>query len=216
VRHRATARYVTAKLFRFFVRDQPTPATIERLAGVVTTSGFDMRAVVRNILSGPELLASDTYHGQVKQPIELVLGALTALDARNIAPDLPQLIRRMGQDLLNPPDVSGWKGGVTWLDSSTLLERFNFADRLAGASAPDGAYFIDVPGHARTHDLRTAADIVNYDVRILVDGDATPEARRALVDYLAVDASIEDSRLPDEKVRSTVHLVMSLPTYQLS
>jgi uncharacterized protein (DUF1800 family) len=66
VRHRATARFVTAKLSRFFVHDQPTPATIERLAGVFTTSGFDMRAVVRIILSGPEFLASEAYHGQVK------------------------------------------------------------------------------------------------------------------------------------------------------
>jgi hypothetical protein len=36
-----------------------------------------------------------------------------------------------------------------------------------------------------------------------------------LLDYLAVDASPVDGRLPDDKVRSTLHLVMSLPTFQL-
>jgi hypothetical protein len=36
------------------------------------------------------------------------------------------------------------------------------------------------------------------------------------VDYLAAEAAIEDGRLPDEKIRSAVHLVMSLPTYQLA
>jgi uncharacterized protein (DUF1800 family) len=216
VRHPATARYLGAKLFRFFVHDQPTPETVERLAGIFTSTGFDIRAVVRDILSGPEFLASDAYHGQVKQPIELVLGALKALDAQNVAPDLPQVIRRMGQDLLNPPDVSGWRGGATWLNSSTLLERFNFADRLAGVNSPDAAYFTDIASQMRAHDLRTAADVVNFYVNLLVDGDTSTEARRALVDYLAVDVSPEDGRLPDDKVRSTVHLVMSLPTYQLS
>jgi uncharacterized protein (DUF1800 family) len=215
VRHPATARYLSTKLFRYFVHDQPPPESIDRLAGLFVSSGFSIRALVTSILEGPEFLAADAYHGQVKQPIDLVLGALKALDVQNVGPDLPQLTRRMGQDLLNPPDVSGWKGGVTWLNSSTLLERFNFADRLAGSDRPDGPYFTDTSGKMRTHDLRTAADVINYYVRILVDGDVSPEARRALVDYLAADV-FEDGHLPDEKVRSAVHLVMSLPTYQLS
>jgi uncharacterized protein (DUF1501 family) len=33
----------------------------------------------------------------------------------------------MGQDLFNPPNVGGWPGGVTWINASTLVERFNFA-----------------------------------------------------------------------------------------
>lgn len=214
-RHPATSYFVPGKLFRYFVHEQPSSATADRLANVFSASRYDIRTVLRDILTGPEFLASDAYHGQVKQPIDLVLGALKAFDVQNLAPDLPQIIRRMGQDLLNPPDVSGWKGGVTWLNSSTLLERFNFADRLAGSGSPTGAYFVDVAGHQRTYDLRTAADIVNYYVRLLVDGDVSPEARRALVDYLA-DASTEDGHLPDEKIRSAVHLVMSLPTYQLA
>jgi hypothetical protein len=102
------------------------------------------------------------------------------------------------------------------LNASTLLERFNFADRLAGSDSPSGPYFVDVAEHIRTHNLRTAADILNYYVGLLVDDDTTVEARRALVDYLAADASIEDGSLPDGKIRSTVHLVMSLPSFQLS
>jgi uncharacterized protein (DUF1800 family) len=215
VRHPATARFICGKLFRFFVHDQPLPSTVDRLASVFTASGFDIRAVVRDVLTDPEFLSPQAYHAQVKQPVDLVIGALKALNVQNLGPDLPQMVRRMGQDVLNPPDVSGWKGGVTWLNSSTLLERFNFADRLTSGRGADQPYFIDITGHVTGHDLRTAADYVNYFVRLLVDGDVTREARGALVDYLAADAP-EDGRLPDEKVRSTLHLVMSLPTYQLA
>jgi len=171
--------------------------------------------VVVDILTGPEFLSVDAYHNQVKQPIDLVVGGLKALDAQNVAPDLPQVTRKMGQDLLNPPDVSGWKSGTYWLNASTLLERFNFADRLAGSDSANGPYFVDVAGHIRSNALGTPAAIVDYYVGLLVDGDVSPEARRALVDYLAADTSPEDGHLPEEKVRSTVHLVMSLPTYQL-
>ncbi len=216
VRHPATARFITGKLFRFFVNDSPSESTSDRLASVFASSGFDIRAVVGDILRGPEFLSPAAYHGSVKQPVELVIGMLKALNVQNVAPDLPQVVRKMGQDLLNPPDVSGWKGGVTWLNSSTLLERFNFADRVAGGRGLDQPYFTDVAGQLGAHDLRTAADVVNHYLRLLVDSDVTPEARSALLDYLAADTSMEDGPLPDDKVRSTLHMMMSLPTFQLA
>src|SRR5919202_693723 len=97
VRHPATARFLTAKLFRFFVHDTPDPSTIERLAATYTTSGFDMRAVVRDILTGPEFLSPAADHGQVKQPVELVIGTLKVLEVQSIGPDLPRVTRQMGQ-----------------------------------------------------------------------------------------------------------------------
>ena len=102
------------------------------------------------------------------------------------------------------------------LNSSTLLERFNFADRLTSGRGPDQPYFVDISAHIGSHDLHTAADVVNYYVRLLVDSDTTPEARAALLDYLAAGTTIEEGLLPEDKVRSTLHLVMSLPTFQLA
>ena len=108
-------------------------ATIDRLAGTFTSSGFDIRTTLRDLLSGPEFLSAAAYHGQIKQPVDLVIGSLKALNAQNPGPDVVQTLRRMGQDLLNPPDVSGWKGGSAWINSSTLFERFNFVNKLATA-----------------------------------------------------------------------------------
>ena len=45
-RHPATARFLSAKLFRFFVHDHPDSSAINRLAATYLNSGFDMRAVV--------------------------------------------------------------------------------------------------------------------------------------------------------------------------
>src|SRR5262249_22586126 len=157
---------------------------INRLAATYTNSGFDMRAVMRDLLSGPEFLSPQAFRGQVKQPTDVVIGSLKALNVQNVGPDLPQITRRMGQDLLNPPDVSGWKGGDNWISASTLLERFNFADRLAAARAPDQPYFVDVSAQLRSHGLRTAVDVVDYYLGLLVDGAATLDARQKLLDFL--------------------------------
>src|SRR5919202_4224214 len=219
VRHPATARFLTTKLFRFFVHDTPDPSTIERLAATYTNSGFDMRAVVRDIFTGPEFLSPEAFRAQVKQPADLVIGALKALNVQNVGPDLPQTTRRMGQDLLNPPDVSGWKGGDNWISSSTLLERFNFADRLATARAPDQPYFVDVGGQLVKHGLRAAADVVDYYLGLLVDGATTAEARQSLIDFLNADGGFvvaPNDEATEQKVRGMLHLAMSLPTHQLA
>ena len=219
VRHPATPRFLTTKLFQFFVHDTPDPSTIDRLAATYTNSGFDMRAVMRDLLTGPEFLSPDAFRAQVKQPADLVIGALKALNVQNVGPDLPQTTRRMGQDLLNPPDVSGWKGGDNWISSSTLLERFNFADRLATARGPDQPYFVDVNGQLLSHSLRSAADVVDYYLGLLMDGAATTEARQSLLDYLNADGGFvvtPNDEVTEQKVRGMLHLAMSLPNHQLA
>ena len=125
----------------------------------------------------------------------------------------------MGQDLLNPPDVSGWKGGDNWISSSTLLERFNFADRLATARGADQPYYVDVNGQLLSRGLRSAADVVDYYLGLLVDGAATTESRQSLLDYLNADggfAVTPNDEVTEQKVRGMLHLAMSLPNHQLA
>ena len=38
----------------------------------------------------------------------------------------------MGQDLLNPPSVKGWDGGLSWINTGLLMERVNFAAQEIG------------------------------------------------------------------------------------
>jgi uncharacterized protein (DUF1800 family) len=217
VRHPATARYLSTKLFRFFVHDHPDSATIARLARTFTTSGFDIRTALRDLFGGPEFLSAAAYHGQIKQPVDYVIGSLKALGTQNVGPDVTQLLRRMGQDLLNPPDVSGWKGGPAWINATTLFERFNFANRLVTARDDTKPYFTDVASQVQAHGLSGDGPIVDYYLALLVDRDASPEARSALSDYLndGGPLALDDAGI-DRKVRGVVHLAMALPAYQLA
>jgi hypothetical protein len=68
----------------------------------------------------------------VKSPIELVVGTLHVLELR---PDetLPFAVAAagMGQNLFSPPNVKGWPGGEAWINTTTLLARKAFVDRVA-------------------------------------------------------------------------------------
>ena len=151
VRNPATARFITTKLFTYYVYENPDPSTIDRLANTFTSTNFDIRSVLRDIFTGPEFLSSQAFHAQIKQPVHLVVGSLKSLNVQNIGPDVTQVLRRMGQDLLNPPDVSGWKGGSAWINSTTLFERFNWGNRLADGREPAKPYFADVGGQLARH-----------------------------------------------------------------
>jgi uncharacterized protein (DUF1800 family) len=218
VRHPATARYLTTKLFSFFVYDSPDPSTIDRLANTFTTSNFDIRTVLRDIFSGPEFLSAQAFHGQIKQPVDLVAGSLKNLNVQNIGPDVTQVLRRMGQDLLNPPDVSGWKGGSAWINSTTLFERFNWGNRLAGGRDATKPYFADIGGQLQARGLTAPDALVDYYMSLLVDGDVTPEARQSLVDYLSAGGTLDLSNANsiDMKARGLVHLALAVPTFQLA
>jgi uncharacterized protein (DUF1800 family) len=218
VRNPATARYISQKLFAFFVYDSPDSATIDRLATTFVTSNFDIRSVLRDIFSGPEFLSPQSFHGQIKQPVDLILGSLKSLNVQNVGPDVTQVLRRMGQDLLNPPDVSGWKGGPAWLNATTLFERFNWGNRLSMGRDAAKPYFADVPAQLQAHGVTSPEGLVDYYLGLLVDGDVTPEARQALVDYLNASGplALDNSGALDLKARGLVHLALAAPTYQLA
>jgi hypothetical protein len=92
-----------------------------------------------------ELLTSDAFYAPanrgvlVKSPIELVVGTLRQLDLAPGTP-LPFAIAAagMGQNLMSPPNVKGWPGGETWINTTTLLARKQYLDRItrAGESEP--------------------------------------------------------------------------------
>jgi hypothetical protein len=42
----------------------------------------------------------------------------------------------MGQEPLAPPSVKGWDGGPTWINTATLLARFNYVNRIVKAAPP--------------------------------------------------------------------------------
>ena len=217
VRNPAAARFITTKLFSWFAYDSPDPSVIDRLSNTFVTSGFDVRSVLRDIFTGPEFLSPAAFHGIIKQPVDFVLGSLKSLNVQNVGPDVTQVLRRMGQDLLNPPDVSGWKYGAAWINSSTLFERFNWADRLAQGRDSSKPYFADVASQIQAQNLTSPDALVDFYTGLFVDGDLTPEARQNLVDYLNNPSpmSLGDSAAIDLKGRGLVHLALAAPTYQL-
>jgi uncharacterized protein (DUF1800 family) len=131
-----TAELVTTKLWREFVSPDVDVAEVRRIAARFRESHYDIRVALREILTADAFYASEHRGVLVKSPVEVVVGTLRVFDLR---PEqaLPFAIAAaaMGQNLFSPPNVKGWPGGEVWINTTTLLARKQFVDRVARADA---------------------------------------------------------------------------------
>jgi uncharacterized protein (DUF1800 family) len=136
--HPSTARFVSAKLARRFVSDEPPPALVARAAETFRKTDGNIREVVRTIVTSPEFFAPEARTAKVKTPLEFVVSAVRASGAS--VTDAGALARRVGEMgmplyLQQPP--TGYKDTAdAWVSTSGLLARLNFALDLAENRLP--------------------------------------------------------------------------------
>ncbi|HEY4371902.1 MAG TPA: DUF1800 domain-containing protein [Burkholderiales bacterium] len=131
----ATAEFVVKKMWMEFVSaDTDNPANraeIRRIAAQFRNSRYEIKVALAGILNSPRFWAPENRAVLVKSPVELVVGTVRELGVGYGDP-LPFVYATasLGQNLLAPPNVRGWPGGDVWINSTTLLGRKQFIERL--------------------------------------------------------------------------------------
>jgi len=131
--HPSTARYISMKLARRFVSDEPPAALVDRAAKRFRETDGDIREVVRTIVTSPEFFATEAYRAKVKTPFEFVVSAIraTGADASNALP-VVQTLRDLGMPLYGCQPPTGYSDKAeAWVNTGALLNRMNFAVALA-------------------------------------------------------------------------------------
>jgi uncharacterized protein (DUF1800 family) len=125
------ALFISYKLCRFYQSDVPDIALISQVADELLRTGYSISAAVRYIFNSEIFKAETSIGARIKSPVELLAGMSRLFDIRfEKQPALLQLERALGQVLLNPPNVAGWPGGKSWIDSSTLMYRLRLPEVL--------------------------------------------------------------------------------------
>ena len=126
---RATAERLSTRLFSFFAYPNPEADIVHHLADVFQQSRYNVGAVVKEIFLSDAFYTGKAYRALIKSPAELVAGILKAVSVDHkgyLA--AANAMGPMGQLLFYPPNVAGWPAGTSWINSSTLLSRINFAN----------------------------------------------------------------------------------------
>jgi hypothetical protein len=69
---------------------------------------------------------------QIKSPTQLLVGTakLLGIGEKTFRNHALRTLPKLGQNLFEPPNVKGWDGGRAWVNSATLLIRYNLTRDL--------------------------------------------------------------------------------------
>lgn len=219
----AAARFLPQILFEFFVYQAPEESIVDELAGVFKRTNWDVRSVLRTIFRSDVFYSEKALRSQIKSPVQLVIGAARATGAQVPPLALVRAMDLMGQALLYPPNVGGWPMGKEWINTATILVRYNFSNLLLGGA------MLGVGGRrptARVDHLieasrvKTAGDVVDQLVdrfiQVPLDGRRKWGLLRAFGTNREDTPLVVDGANFQNQLRSAVHLIMSMPEYQLT
>ena len=136
----------------------------------------------------------------------------------------------LGQLLFDPPDVGGWPADEGWINTGTILGRYNFmnyftSDRggLYDMVLPRGEDEIPLGSVIQEYGLTSATSLIDYYGAALLQSDLSLESKYSLLDYMNRDPDgkpqlfdVNDPVMVDTKVRGLVYLISLSPAYQLN
>lgn len=120
----ATATFITKKVYSFFVNDNTNKEHINWLSNRFYKNKYDIGLLLEDMFTSNWFFEEENIGKLIKSPIELIVGIRRFLPLE-LDNDAAQILFQnvLGQVLFYPPNVAGWPGGRSWIDSSTLMVR---------------------------------------------------------------------------------------------
>lgn len=231
------AYFITKKIYRFFVNDNPDETIVKQLAAHFYASGYNIKSLMKEIFSSDWFYEEKNVAVKIKSPIELIVGLSRTIP---IAFEDEQSVlfiqRSLGQVLLNPPNVAGWPGGRSWIDSSSLLFRMRLPQVIYYDKELDFSPKDETPEQGMMR-MKMVDDYIKKLVQKKLaaktdwtsvlqyfskSSNLTEDISKRVLAKQAAPSAIKciqlnkDTSSPENEIKSVMIDVLSLPDYQLS
>jgi len=206
-----TAHFISLKLAQRFVSDDPPPALVDRMAKTFEKKKGDIREVLTTLFHSPEFWDEGTYRAKVKTPLEFVVSALRATGADvDDAMPLARQIANMGMPLYGAQPPTGYSmKAETWVSSSTLLNRMNFALGLtAGKIRGVKVDMVQFSGNSPSPP-DTARMLSTIETKVLAD-DVSKQTHDSIM--AQIQSAAKPARPPDASI--IAGLLLGSPEFQ--
>jgi len=122
-----TAEFLAGKLYRYFVREDLSPAFQQRLGKLLRDSNYDIAAFMETLLLSKDFYSQASVATRIKPPVELLISTYKKMGLTAVPgiPDFNEQSEMLGQKLFYPPNVAGWAHGRSWITPGLLLARGN-------------------------------------------------------------------------------------------
>lgn len=255
------AKTIVRKLYRWFVYYTIDTATesnvIEPLAQVFINSNYELKPVLSVLLKSEHFFDVLNQGCQIKSPVDQVIGCLREFNV--VFPDVTtnyadtyrmwnyirSWLTAMGQDIGDPPNVSGWPAYYQtpqfyelWINADTLPKRNQFTDVLItnGYTNSGKKIIIDAVGFAAS--LPNPGDpnaLIEDSVALLYRPALTAASKQQLKEsillsgqtqdyywtnawnaYIAAPTNQTNYTIVNTRLKSFYQYLMNLAEYQLA
>ncbi|MEO8264304.1 MAG: DUF1800 domain-containing protein [Ilumatobacteraceae bacterium] len=166
------ARYITKKIWEFLAHPSPPPAVLDALAPAFAAD-MNLHNLVRSILVRPEFYSTTAKQGLVRTPIEYIVALCyySGLTPENLG--VSWRAESTGQQMYQPPNVSGWRPNAYWLNTSAVAGRADFARSATWQLRKNGGF--------DNLYVMTAANAVDYVANFFGISPLSTTTRTALI-----------------------------------
>ena len=224
----ACAKFMAVKLWEFFAYEKPVDSAMADLAATFRKNDYELKPVLREIFLSAEFYGKKAMATQIKSPVQYLVQLLKELEMESAPLGFPIMGQtQLGQVLFMPPNVAGWDWGKAWINTNTLLTRYNLAGSLINGSVRDmmSAKKIGMRNKLRGDSLgpdfaKIAPESGRNETEKLVDEliarfFCVPIPAKARDSFIAYAASMKGVSFTDKELGELCHLMLSTPYYQL-
>jgi uncharacterized protein (DUF1800 family) len=211
--HPSTAKFISTKLARKFVSDNPPRSLVDRMANTFLKTDGDIREVLRAMFNSQEFWAPENYRAKIKTPFEMTVSAVRALGGEtNGNPAFHRWMAQMGEGLFMAQPPTGYPDtSEHWVNTGALLERMNFALALSANRIPGTR--VDLATLDQGITAGRPAEIVDRYVKLFLRGEISPQSR-ATIDKALSEQKVAGGNQPGSDVARIAGLILGSPEFQ--
>ena len=223
--NRQTAVFISTKLYRYLVNEVSDTAHINQMADVFYKSNYEITPLLEFVFLSDWFYEDKNIGNLIKSPVDFLTGLNRQFYITYQNPDvLMQFQRALGQLLFRPPNVAGWPGGRSWIDSSSLMYRMKMPSIILNAG------YIDFTGKADPGDEAYLAAVRKQQLNVIKRVQAQPNWDKFLKEIPADTSKTQIAEFMLEPklnsaviaevnqatdMKTTIIQIVSTPEYQL-
>lgn len=212
----AVAHNVCTRIYRSFVHDAPNATVVAQMRAVFLPN-FDIGATVRALLKSQHFFSDGARGALTRTPLDATLGLYVDSGYSNVEGMYGFAFARardVGFELFRPPDVSGWDGGRTWLDTSRLPLRWLATDSI-WARRSEARALANSVSSAPSNPYTLVDDLAAHVVAVPVSAESRAECVALMLGGIPDYEWNPNAGGSEARIRAALQFLTRLPEYQL-
>lgn len=226
LKNKQTARFISTKVYRYFVNTNLNETHIEQLTNVFYDSNYNIKTLMQAVFESDWFYKPENIGTKIKSPIDLLVGVMQTFSVKFEQENAIFFIQKvLGQTLFDPPNVAGWAGGRAWIDNATLLIRLNLVNYLFQATDLEIAAKPEFEALRKRKSIKRLEATLNIDklTKQLKKKDETIIFEELKNWIIQPDLKLNKSEIdvftindnPTNYIQSLMIRLMTLPEYQM-